>query len=186
MADIHEDAAQEIIVQIGALSTTELFGPVNRAAQSWADEHSGELISGLEDYTREEIRDIIANGLREGISREDLADQLRSAYAFSEERAQLIATTEAQLANGAGSVAGLRQARDAGVEVLKEWVPDPDCCEECQENADEGPIPADDEFPSGDDSEPAHPNCRCYTRGVIIEPDKGGEDENADESGGSE
>jgi phosphohistidine phosphatase SixA len=43
----------------------------------------------------------------------------------------------------------------------KQWVTDADPCEDCEDNADEGWIDADDEFPSGDDEPPAHPNCHC-------------------------
>lgn len=43
----------------------------------------------------------------------------------------------------------------------KQWVTDADPCEDCEDNADEGWIDADDEFPSGDDEPPAHPNCKC-------------------------
>ena len=43
----------------------------------------------------------------------------------------------------------------------KRWVVDGNPCELCQGNADVGWIPADEDFPSGDDEPGAHPNCQC-------------------------
>ncbi len=86
---------------------------------------------------------------------------------FSEERATLIADTEVAMANGQGALAGYREAQAAGVKLKKIWVTDDDPCDECQENADAGAIDVDDEFPSGDDAEIAHPGCRCHTESVV-------------------
>lgn len=43
----------------------------------------------------------------------------------------------------------------------KLWVTDGNPCEICDENALAGWIPADEDFPSGDEEPDAHPNCRC-------------------------
>lgn len=43
----------------------------------------------------------------------------------------------------------------------KLWVTDSNPCEICDENAIAGWIPADEEFPSGDDEPDAHINCKC-------------------------
>lgn len=50
----------------------------------------------------------------------------------------------------------LREAK-SGTE--KSWVGG--TCPVCQENSDAGFIDIDDQFPSGDDEPPAHPNCGC-------------------------
>ena len=151
---------------------------MNDASQKWADEHAGELISGLEDSTREDVSKTISDGFREGLTPDELADRLDEMYAFGEARSDLIAITEAQRANGAGNAEGLRQASSAGVILKKEWVCDPDPCEDCKANEDQGLIDVDDTFDSGDDAEPAHPNCQCYVQGVVQNDDKeeGGED----------
>jgi hypothetical protein len=161
-----------VIGQIGVDDTGQFIGPINKLAQQWADEHSGDLISGLDEVTRDSIREVIANGLREQLSVDDISELIQSSYAFSDDRADLIATTEAQMANGAGSVEGLRQAEKNGLNVKKEWICDPDPCPECEENQDAGPIDVSDLFPSGDDAEPAHPNCMCFTQGVVEEDDE--------------
>ena len=44
----------------------------------------------------------------------------------------------------------------------KRWVTEPDACDDCMMNADAGWIPADEDFPSGDEEPPLiHPRCRC-------------------------
>ena len=44
-----------------------------------------------------------------------------------------------------------------------------DACDECVANAEQGAIGLEDEFLSGDDAPPAHPNCRCDVLPVLIE-----------------
>jgi phosphohistidine phosphatase len=63
--------------------------------------------------------------------------------------------TEAQLAKRSKK---LREAADSD-QTEKSWVGG--TCETCQENADAGWIDMDEQFPSGDDEPPAHPNCNC-------------------------
>jgi len=66
------------------------------------------------------------------------------------------------------SQATLSSYRSNGVEY-KAWltVGDANVCEDCQTNEDEGPIPIDQEFPSGDDAPPQHPDCRCNVTSVV-------------------
>jgi len=61
-----------------------------------------------------------------------------------------------------------RQALEAGEHgrirtglYEKLWITDGNPCEVCDDNAIAGWIPADEEFPSGDDEPLAHPNCQC-------------------------
>jgi hypothetical protein len=43
----------------------------------------------------------------------------------------------------------------------KQWITSDDPCPQCEENAAQGWIDADETFDSGDDEPPAHPNCEC-------------------------
>ncbi len=63
-------------------------------------------------------------------------------------------------AHGQGQLAAFRQS---GVVERKGWSTseDGDVCEDCTANEDEGDIALEDDFQSGDDAPPAHPNCRC-------------------------
>ncbi len=109
-------------------------------------------------------------------------DNIREAYAFSDDRAELIARTEIAMANQTGALEGMKLARGAGVKLKKVWVPDADACDVCQENADDGPIDIDDDFPSGDDQPTAHPHCECVIASEIEEGEETEEGEMKNEN----
>jgi hypothetical protein len=79
----------------------------------------------------------------------------------AESRGYLTGITEISTAyhNGMADVADA--VADRGIEVQKRWLAQPDACPTCEENAEDGWIPEDIIFASGDDSPPAHPACRC-------------------------
>jgi hypothetical protein len=73
----------------------------------------------------------------------------------------MIARTETANAMGDGNYATMQENDVQQVD----WVTAGDNpCPICQENEDASPINVGDSFPSGDDHEPAHPNCECYTQ----------------------
>lgn len=113
----------------------------------------------ITDSTREEIRGLVEDAVQDGWSADDLADELGSAYAFSDARAETIARTELAFAHTQGN---LEAWGTAGVQK-KQWIlgSEHDMDDECNDNADSDPIDIDDTFPSGDDGPPAHPNCVC-------------------------
>jgi phosphohistidine phosphatase SixA len=73
-------------------------------------------------------------------------------------RAETVAVTEI---SGAYHDGGHAVAMDAPAETEKLWDGEDDMCPECQANADMDWIPSPAPFDSGDDTAPAHPNCRC-------------------------
>ena len=76
-------------------------------------------------------------------------------------RTELIAQTEANDAYNDG-----RHSIAIGLDMdEKRWDPDGTAaCEEiCQPNADQGWIPIDEDFQSGDDAPSGHPRCDCST-----------------------
>lgn len=157
-----------------------LVNQVNARASAFARQHSAELVTQIDDATRSELQSIIADGLEDGIGSDKIAEMIEQAYAFSDERAELIADTEIRRANSQGALDGYHAARDSGIAVMKEWLPDTDPCPECQDNADEGPIDLDDSFPSGDDAPPAHPNCECSIL-PVVQDEEGNETESDEE-----
>ena len=48
---------------------------------------------------------------------------------------------------------------------------DDTCCDDCEANEAAGLIDLDEAFPSGDDSPPAHPNCRCTVETRTVQDD---------------
>ena len=155
-----------------------MFDQVNDRAVAYAKARAAELVSGVDDATREELKGIIADGLAENIGMDAIADQISQAYAFSDDRAELIARTEITMANQTGALEGMKLARGAGVKLRKLWVTDDDPCEECQENADDGPIDLDETFSgTGDDAPPGHPRCECSVVSEVYDDDDNDEDE---------
>jgi len=155
----------------------DVFSVANEAAVDFAERRGAELVGmkideggnlipnpnpkwAITDGTRALLRDTIHEALKAGTSPGELRQQLVGSYAFSPSRALSIARTETARAFGQGS---LTAAKNSGVVDGKEWDlgsehPHED---ECDDNAAAGVIDIDDEFPSGDQCEPAHPGCEC-------------------------
>lgn len=154
-----------VIGQLG-FSDSNMFGQIDDRVAAWAADNAAELVTQVTDTTREKLRALIADGIADGLTREEIISDMMDSYSFSEERAALIADTEIGFANSAGSLMGLQEAEDAGVNVKKEWDATDEPCPICQGNQAVGAIPLDATFPSGDDAPLAHPNCRCVLVGV--------------------
>lgn len=175
-----EDAEMELLGEVGLDDDQEIVDQVFDDAVQAAKEQAAELVTNIDESTRQMLRDVIANGLQDNIGLDAIIDNIAQSPIFSEDRAELIARTEIRNANERGVLKGLFRARDAGNEMLKEWMLGPNPCEICIENADAGPIPLDDVFPSGDSEPTAHPRCECSITGAMAEPqsesDQGDED----------
>lgn len=155
---------------MGVGSKSDLFGQVSDRSVAWARQHAAELTGDkpggydLTDSTRDMVRETIASGLEQGLSTEDIVDNLVER-GFSPDRARLIAETEVGNANSAGTLAGYQAAQDAGVEIYKSWMTQGDERVDediCQANEDQGPIPVDEPFQSGHMHPLGHARCRCY------------------------
>jgi len=135
----------------------------------------------IAETTRDDIRRAVAKALEDGVPASELADTIADLGAFSDSRAMMIARTEMIAANNKGHMAAFK---NSGVVRYKAWstAGDDDVDEEiCAANEDEGPIPLDDEFQSGDSEPPGHPNCRCTLVAVV-----GAEAAEADEANDEE
>lgn len=189
LAAVGADAAKISLAQVGmSIDDNKITEVVNERALAWARDRAAELVSFDEDdpllagASRDMLRALIADGIENNLSTDEISDNIEEAHAFSEDRADLIAATEITAANSQGALAGYEEAKDAGVNVKKSWLVLEDGCEICQENADAGPIDLDEQFPSGDDAPGAHPNCRCVLVPEVIDED-GNETEGDPEEG---
>jgi hypothetical protein len=172
LSDTATDRAEHELLSIGISKESDFFDHANDRAAAYAKDRAAELVTDIEDSTRDMLRRKIASGLEAGAMRENIIDDIMSSEIFSKARATLIADTEIAMANGQGALAGYKEAKAAGVDLRKIWVvAGGDCCDLCEDNADAGPIEIEDDFPSGDDAEPGHPNCRCHTESVVAEDD---------------
>lgn len=139
----------------------------------WVRANVGELITEISMTTMSNIRDIVENGVSEGLSEKDIAKQIKAvAPNKSASRAQTIARTET---HRAANATGLETAKQVGVEMMKVWVPSGggrtrDSHRRAGDDYSDG-IPIDDVFivggerlrypgdPSGSAEETI--NCRC-------------------------
>jgi hypothetical protein len=196
-----QDAAGQVIVQFQELDPHDLFERVNARAADWASERAAELVGmrvlddgsvienpnadyAITDSTRDRLKQIIADGLANGDSNDDITDEIE-AEGFDSDRAELISFTEISRAVGQGALESYKAAEEDGVDVQKQWLTaEDDLVDEdiCQPNSDQGPIDLDDQFDSGDDAPPGHPRCRCRLVGVV----GGQEDDNAVEDTGED
>lgn len=181
---VAQDGARRALLALGVTDegvTEQVF----QDAADWAKERAAELVGktynaagelvdnpaadmAITDATRTELQALVSTAIEEGQSAQDLADAIEGSLSFSPERALLVARTEIIRANNAGHL-GAFQA--SGVVQEKEWstAEDGDVCPECMGNEEQGPIPLDSAFESGDAHAPAHPNCRCVIVAVVEE-----------------
>lgn len=116
--------------------------------------------STADETTRSRLASIIREYKLSGVTIDELASVINEKFAeISSVRAFMIANTET---NNAMSIAQKAFMAENGVKT-KKWIPaGPSTCDVCEGNADDGEIPIDDPFSSGDDRPAAHPNCECY------------------------
>ena len=139
-------------------------GPPMRQALAYAQKRTAVLVKGLNNETRDQMRGVIENAIKQkrgipGLSR-DLRNQMDD---MTKVRAKMIARTETC---DALESAFMDRAKDLKV-TGKEWVVT-DPCPICEDNGNAGVIPIDKPFPSGDMRPPAHPNCRCALAPVML------------------
>jgi len=165
----------EANVELGASFALE-----NPRAVTWIAEHAATAITGINATTEEAIRGGGAHGRAAGAAGDSYAtiaraitDELASYAEVNPDsairsRAHMIAVTE--MGNGyvQGNVMVADALVDAGVDMEKSWLAADDPCDICAGDEDDGWIPYEDTFSSGDDEPLAHPNCRCdlLTRAV--------------------
>jgi phosphohistidine phosphatase SixA len=118
------------------------------------------LTGELNETTKQRLRDAIADAYDEGGSYQDIVDAVTDTVEeFSTVRASMIAQTEVNAAYNYGR----RSIALAAGSQEHAWDPDGIACPLCMLNVVQGFIPIDEDFASGDDAPPAHPNCDCST-----------------------
>lgn len=118
----------------------------------------GVTIRGVAAHRLDEVAAVLADGLERGEAPQTIGRALRGVV-DDPNWALTVAWTET---NRAQSAAALDRYRAAGKEG-KAWFTarDQSVCVICATNEDQGGIPLDDPFVSGDQSPPGHPRCRC-------------------------
>ena len=138
----------------------------NTEAEKWAQEYAYDMIKGIDDTTRDALRDALTQYVTTpGYTLKDFMD----ALPYGEQRAYSVAVTETTRAYAEGQQAAGEQlkAEFPDVAVVKIWFTNADdlVCEICapldgEETEIDGVLIAGDgeryQYP------PAHVNCRCW------------------------
>lgn len=185
MEPVAVDASIRSLDSLGLGENQKLVNRVSERAVDYARQRAAEMVGKtwvngklvdnpnarwrIDVSTRDDIKRIISDGLKENRGRDAIADEIEDSYSFSQQRANTIANFEIAEANSQATLDSYHEAKEAGVKVRKAWQADDDACEVCQANEDAGAIELDDVFPSGDDATPAHPNCECTIFPVVDE-----------------
>jgi len=184
-----KEGGRNTLAKLNVDDKSAVFDLVDEWAVEFAQRRSAELVGmrigadgnlvenpnakwSIPNTTRERIRSLVEQAVKDGMTPSELAQSIWEDTAFSEERAEMVSRTELAFANVAGNMKG---ARESGVVTDKQWIlgSEHDNDDVCDDNADQGRIAMDDDFDSGDDGPPAHPNCLCD---VVMYTDDGDEE----------
>ncbi len=146
----------------------EYEGPPVKQAVDWAAKHCAQLVTKVNDETKARLADVISKSIENKTGLDDLSRLIRKEFTdMSKTRADMIAQTETNAALSKGSI---DRMHIMGIEG-KEWVSfgEGEACDDCLKNEQQGIIPIDDDFQSGDSEPPAHPNCRCALAPALLE-----------------
>jgi SPP1 gp7 family putative phage head morphogenesis protein len=144
---------------------------VNERAAEWAATRAAALVTDISDNTRDMLQSAVADAIEQGMGSRELAERISGSLGFSEARAETIARTELIRASNAAALEAFKQS---GVVDGKSWLTagDDQVEEDCEMNEADGVIPLDDDFSSGDDSPPSHPNCRCALQAEFLDEEE--------------
>lgn len=184
LAKVAVDGGLEAVIQLGIEDNADdMLALVNKDAVKWAKSHAAELVGmkwvddelvpnpdakwRIDETTREGLNKLVTEAEQSGWSNDKLAKAISESYAFSDERAELIARTETANADVWGNMTAYERS---GLIESKKWlVAQSDYCPVCEANGIDGVIAFDSPFASGVFHPPAHPNCRCDVVPVLKE-----------------
>jgi len=185
LTDVSMNGGTEALSQIGKLDDN-LSNKLRECAAKWAKDRSAEMVGmkwlkgqlvpnpdakwAITESTRDLLRALTTQALEEGLSTDSLANMIEHHEAFGKARARVIARTEIAKADTAGAMASYRLSQ---IVTHKRWLSanDDAVSAECAECEAAGAILLDEDFPSGVDAPPNHPNCRCAVLPVLDDED---------------
>lgn len=161
---VAEDGVDEGVKQLDLDPTKavdEMLAQAHLKAIKWSQLRSAELVTQIDETTRTALRNLVGFALEEGLSAQDLAEEIEKMGMFSEARAEMIARTELAFADVKGTLIGWNES---GVVAEKQWIVAQDeVCDLCLELHGQR-VALDDDFELDGEvvrDPPLHPNCRC-------------------------
>lgn len=169
---------------LGADLPDDFSKDIRQMAADWAADRAAEMVGmrregdflvpnpnaewHIDDATRDMIQAYVTAAIEDGDSTDDLAERLSNSFAFSDQRAEMIARTEIAKADSEGAVMGWKAST---LVKAKSWLTAEDdlVSEECAANEDAGVVDLDWDYGDGVLAPPQHPNCRCTLLPEMIE-----------------
>jgi hypothetical protein len=139
--------------------------------EQWLLAHGAELVTQINEYTRERMAKLLAESFRKGESIETIATKLMAGFdEMNLARARRIALTETSKAWSYAEMESAYEMERAGYRMVKEWLLGPmhPRYDPCDHNHEQGAVPLRQPFSTGDMAPPQHPNCGCS---LITYPD---------------
>ena len=147
-----------------------------------AEEEIGTMAKEIDKTTRGKLQELIKNGIDDGLSNDQIADNVRRSGAFKPSRAKMIAQSETTKAINSATNTAYNQIMDDDpeIKILKKWIDSKDSKVRPAHRTlgQQPPIDAEKEFIVGSHSG-ANPgnfgvaaldiNCRCTIAPVVVE-----------------
>ena len=139
------------------------FDLSNPRAVDYLTNYAANLVKGLNDTSKMQMRTLLTQAVDEGWSYGKTATAIRQEFVdFSRQRALMISVNEAGNAYEHGNLLVAQELADTGLEMEKSWLRGGNAeCEICGPNSDERWIPLEQAFSSGHDRPMGHPHCLC-------------------------
>jgi len=157
------DAAQDAMAQLPFSVGVDLDA-INAEVSEWANEYVGELVTNVNDTTKDRVRVAVQNWVDAGGDMPALVSKMNDIF-DAPWRAKMVAVTEV---TRAFAYAKEKAWSDSRVIKKKRWQTAADdlVCPIC------GPLQGvtrtlGKAFPGGIENPPAHPNCRCWLTPVV-------------------
>jgi len=146
-------AAAADMLDVAVPETTESF-----IAEYLKDGGFTRLTGDLDKTTVDRLAAAVADAYEAGADFDGIVQAVKDSFADADSfRAGMIAQTEL---NDAWNQSLVHFAEQAGA-TKKAWITDMEPCIICIANALDGSIDMSENFASGDDAPPSHPNCLC-------------------------
>lgn len=144
----------------------------NYRAQRYAKQHAAQAVTQINSTTRKEIASIVQQGVENGTSYGDIAKAINAKFKdfavpqpqkHIANRGVLVAVTELANAYCQANYEVGEMLQRSGVKMMKAWqtLEDDRVSDGCRHNGDAGWIELSEPFPSGDQTPPRFPGCRC-------------------------
>lgn len=161
--------AKSQLAEIGIKISFTLDNP--RAAHYIA-EYGADQIAGIDETTKEDMRNLLRAGILNGDSYTTIAANIKARYKYYgtgvpqkhiRSRAELIAITEAGNGYQTGNYVSMQATQDAGLKMQKRWltVGDLRVSDGCEKNQGQSWIGLNKEHISGHLHPLRFPGCRC-------------------------